>query len=81
MEKRVPLDVQACLGSNEQLLAAERAITVNVGPCGARGIAIRLLAGRKRPWPAPFVERVSPASEGDLLSGSDDPVFLCGIEI
>ena len=39
MEKRVPLDVQACLGSNEQLLAAERAITVNVGPCGARAIA------------------------------------------
>jgi len=81
MEKRVPLDIQACLGSNEQLLAAERAITVNVGPRGARAIAIRLLAGRRAAVARAMVERVSPANESDLLSGSDDPVFLCGIVI
>ena len=81
MEKRVPLDVQACLGSNEPSLAAERAITVNVGPRGARAIARRLPAGRRAAVARTIVERVSPASESDLLSGSDDPVFLCGIKI
>ena len=55
MEKRVPLDVQARLGSNEQSLAAERAITVNVGPRGARAIARRVSwRAEERPWPAPL---------------------------
>ena len=60
-EKRVPLDVQAYLGSNGQLLAAERAITVNVSPRGARAITRRLLAGRRAAVARAIVERVSPA--------------------
>jgi len=63
------------------LLAAERAITVNVSPRGARAITRLLLAGRRAAVARGIVERVSPASESDLLAGSDDRVFLCGIKI
>ena len=80
-EKRVPLDVQAYLGTYEQLLAAERAITVNVSPRGARAITRRRLVGRRAAVARGVVERVSPASESDLLAGSDDRVFLRGIKI
>ena len=80
MEKRVPLDVQARLGSNEQSLAAERAIRERRSPRRSRDSQTRLLAGRRAAVARGIVERVSPASESDLLAGSDDRVFLCGIE-
>jgi len=50
MVKRVPPDVQAYLGSNEQLLAAEKAITVNVSPHGARVVTKRLWRVGEQPW-------------------------------
>jgi len=55
MEKRVPLEVRVYLGSNEQLLAAERAITVNVSPHGARVVT-------KRPWRAEELRWLAPVS-------------------
>jgi len=53
MEKRVPLEVGVYLGSNEQLFAAERAITANVSPHGARVITRRRWRAEERPWLAP----------------------------
>ena len=52
-EKRVPLEVRVYLGSNEQLLAAEGAITANVSPHGARVVTRRPWRADARPWLAP----------------------------
>ena len=53
IEKRVPLEVRVYLGSNERLLAAERAITVNVSRHGARVVTRRPWRAKERPWLAP----------------------------
>ena len=53
IEKRVPLEVRVYLGSNAQLLAAERAITVNVSPHGTRVVTRRPWRAEERPWLAP----------------------------
>jgi len=50
MEKRVPLEVHAHLVTDEQLLVAEKAITVNVSPHGARVVTKRLWRAGEQPW-------------------------------
>src|SRR5260370_9163495 len=49
MEKRVPLEVHAHLVTDEQLLVAEKAITVNVSPHGARVVTKRLWRAGEQP--------------------------------
>jgi PilZ domain-containing protein len=53
IEKRVPLEVHVCLLLEEQQLAAENAITVNVSPHGARVLTRRFWHVEERPWLAP----------------------------
>src|SRR5260370_4365204 len=50
MEKRVPLEVHVHLVTNEQFPVAERAITVNVSPHGARVVTKRLWRAGEQPW-------------------------------
>jgi len=53
MEKRVQLEVRVYLGSNGQLVAAERATTANVSPHGARVVTRHPWRADERPWLAP----------------------------
>jgi hypothetical protein len=50
MEKRVPLEVHVHLLTNEQLPVAEKAITLNVSPHGARVVTKRLWRAEEHPW-------------------------------
>ncbi len=50
IEKRVPLAVPVYLLTAEELLFAERAITVNVSPHGARVVTKRHWRAEEQPW-------------------------------
>jgi len=52
MEKRVPLEVRVHLVTDEQLLVADKAITVNVSPHGARVVTKRLWRADEHLWMA-----------------------------
>jgi hypothetical protein len=49
-EKRAPMTTPVCLAAAEELLFAERAITVNVSPHGARVVTKRRWQAEERPW-------------------------------
>ena len=52
MEKRVPLEVHVHFVTDEQLLVAEKAITVNVSRRGARVVTKRLWRAGEHLWMA-----------------------------
>jgi PilZ domain len=53
IEKRVPLAVPVYLMAAEDQFSAEKAITVNVSPHGARVVTKRKWQAEERPWLAP----------------------------
>jgi hypothetical protein len=50
IEKRIPTAVSVYLVTAEELLFAERAITVNVSPHGARVVSRRNWRTAEKPW-------------------------------
>lgn len=49
-EKRAPITMPVCLVAAEELISAERAMTVNVSPHGARVVTKRHWQAEERPW-------------------------------
>ena len=49
-EKRAPITMPVCLATAEELLFAERAMTINVSAHGARVVSNRRWQAEDRPW-------------------------------
>lgn len=49
-EKRAPITMPLCLVTAEDLLLAEKVVTVNVSPRGARVVTKRHWQAEERPW-------------------------------
>jgi hypothetical protein len=78
MEKRVPMAVPVDLVVAEQMLVAERVLTVNVSPHGARMVTKRLWRAEEQPWLASLtsyfrlqgsVVYCQPLTNGDFCVG------------